>query len=184
MKAPRGKDELLVYLDFDAVLHHESVWWHPRRGIYLEAPEGHRLFQHVELLERTLSPYPQVKLVLSTSWVRMCGFSGARKRLSSGLQARVIGATYHSAMRYWGDAYAATPRGLQVLRDVERRQPADWLALDDEFQEWPSDYLDRLVKTHPERGLSEPSVLAEFEVKLARMCGRIHRTGDADANAR
>ena len=46
-KAPKGAGELIVYLDFDGVLHHENCLWHPKRGPYLEAP-----------LENVDEPYP------------------------------------------------------------------------------------------------------------------------------
>lgn len=72
MKTPAGQDEYVLYLDFDGVLHHEDCWWHPRKGPYLHQT-GYQLFQHVGLLEETLAPYPQVKIVLSTSWVRRVG---------------------------------------------------------------------------------------------------------------
>ena len=73
----------LLYLDFDGVLHHDEVYFHPRRGVYLNAPPEHRLFQHVGLLESALAPYPTLQIVLSTSWVRVFSFSGALKRLPS-----------------------------------------------------------------------------------------------------
>ena len=98
MKTAQGRGELLLYLDYDGVLHHEDVRWHPRRGVYLNAPPEFRLFQHAELLETLLAPHPDVSIVLSTSWVRVLGYSRSVKRLPPGLRERVIGATYHSNM--------------------------------------------------------------------------------------
>jgi len=56
----KGRGERLLYLDFDGVLHHENVLWHPRIGAYLSAPDGYVLLQHAELLKRMLALYPQV----------------------------------------------------------------------------------------------------------------------------
>lgn len=168
MKRPTGRGELVLYLDFDGVLHHENVHWHPRKGTYLDAPEGYSLFQHAALLETLLAPYPAVRIVLSTSWVRVFSYSRAAKRLTPALRARVIGATYHSTMR--AQDFAAMPRGYQVWDDVQRRQPRDWLALDDDAQDWPDWCRDRLVHTHEHAGLSEPAVHAELRDKLAAMC--------------
>jgi hypothetical protein len=37
MKKPAGEGALILYLDFDGVLHHENVLWHPRKGVYTDA---------------------------------------------------------------------------------------------------------------------------------------------------
>jgi len=62
----RGRSGLVLHLDFDGVLHHADVWWHPRRGTHIEVP-GHRRFEHIALLEDALTPFPKVAIVLSTS---------------------------------------------------------------------------------------------------------------------
>ena len=163
----KGTDGYILYLDFDGVLHHENCLWHPRRGAYLKAPPGYVLFQHAELLERTLAPYPGVQIVLSTSWVRQYGVTGSAKRLPPGLRQRVIAATYHSQMdEQW---FTAQPRGMQVLNDVRRRKPRAWLALDDDHVDWPLEYLDNYVCTDEHEGISAPAVLAQLERKLAQM---------------
>lgn len=168
MKTPRGRNELILYLDFDGVLHHENALWHPRKGAYLSAPPGYVLFQHVELLQQILAPYPEVRIVLSTSWVRAYGCYGAAKRLPPSLRSRVIGATFHSAMIE--QSFVDAPRGMQVWRDVQRRQPRDWIALDDDYLNWPGWCRDKFVRTHEFEGISAPDVEAEFRQKLALMC--------------
>lgn len=167
-KPPRGLNQLVLYLDFDGVLHHENAIWHPRRGVYLSAPPGYSLFQHVGLLDEILAPYPEVQIVLSTSWVRAYGCAKAAKRLPLSLQSRVIGATFHSQMidQYFVDA----PRGMQVWSDVLRRQPRDWLAIDDDYLHWPKWCLDKYVQTDEYEGISAPKVEAELRMKLALMC--------------
>lgn len=168
MNPPRGRNELVVYLDFDGVLHHENAMWHPRRGAYLDAPPGYVLFQHTGLLEEILAPYPAVKIVLSTSWVRAYGCARSAKRLPLAIRERVIGATFHSAMHE--PSFVSAPRGEQVFSDVLRRKPRDWLALDDDYLHWPASHLEKLIRTHEQEGLSAPDVQAEFRQKLARMC--------------
>jgi hypothetical protein len=165
----KGTDQLVLYLDFDGVLHHENCVWHPRRGAYLVAPERYRLFQHVELLEQMLEPYPQLQIVLSTSWVLRYGCSATTKRLPPALQSRVIGATFHSRhMR--DDDFLYLPRGRQVAEDVMRRRPLYWLALDDNEEGWPPEHLGKWVHTHMYEGISDPEVQAEFNQKLKEMC--------------
>ena len=165
-KLHRGRDESVLYLDFDGVLHHEDCWWHPRRGPYLRAGPEFTLFQHAPLLEELLSPYPNVKVILSTSWVRRYGVTHTAKQLPPGLRARVIAATFHTRMNE--AAFAEKPRGVQVLEDVARRRPANWLALDDDSNGWAEGAERHLVLTHPERGISEAGVLSALRVALQK----------------
>lgn len=165
----RGTGELLLYLDFDGVLHHENVLWHPKRGAYLSAPERYSLFQHAALLEQLLEPYPQLHIVLSTSWVRRYGCYATTKRLPSALAARVIGATFHSR-HMKDDEFMCLPRGQQVHEDVLRRRPRDWLALDDDAEGWPVEPAGKFVQTHMSEGISDPDVQTEFKRKLKEIC--------------
>lgn len=163
----KGTGELLLYLDFDGVLHHENVLWHSRVGAYLSAPDGYVLFQHAELLEKILEPYPQVQIVLSTSWVSRYGRTKSAKNLRPALRSRVVGATFHSRMNQ--DEFAVVPRGMQVWQDVVRRKPRAWLALDDNVEDWPAEHAAHVVRTHKHAGLSDPAVLVEFKLKLQEM---------------
>ena len=164
----KGTGELILYLDYDGVLHHENVLWHPKIGAYLSAPNGYVLFQHAELLEKLLAPYPQVQIVLSTSWVLEYSCSKAAKNLMPALRSRVIGATFNSNMSK--REFSELPRGLQVWSDVIKRKPRDWLAIDDANEAWPEHSLRNYVQTHKQDGISHPAVLAEFQEELGRMC--------------
>jgi hypothetical protein len=65
--------------------------------------------------------------------------------------------------------FQSLPRGVQVWGDVCRRQPAAWLALDDDDTGWPAVCRDHLVRTDPVLGLSAPAVLVELQARLAAM---------------
>jgi len=160
----KGQGGRLLYLDFDGVLHHENCFWHPRRGAYLVAPSGYTLFQHAPLLEKLLEPYPDIKIVLSTSWLRRYGYSATAKRLPQNLRARVIGATFHSRMDE--GYFADLPRGQQVFDDVLRRKPSAWLALDDNAEGWPDECLENFVRTHEEDGIGDPDTNARLVERL------------------
>jgi hypothetical protein len=168
---PRIRGGQVLYCDFDAVFHPQSVYVKPRVGPFLWNAPGHRLFEHVRLLESTLAPYPNVQIVLSTSWVRRYRGSIARvtRQFTPELRARVIGATFHSAMD--SATFAAVPRGMQIWSDVLRRRPNSWLAIDDDDEGWPGWCRDRLVRTDEMLGISEPSVLAELQSKLESTFG-------------
>jgi len=158
--------DLVVYLDFDGVLHDDAVYWSKQEGIHIRMP-GRSLFEWAPILELLLAPHPTVKIVLSTSWVRAKNFQFAKTKLPAGLQERVIGATFHRReMRKW--EFDNMPRGAQVVADVRRRRPAGWLAIDNDDQ-GPKDYLDHLVKTQDRLGLSDPNVQLEIQTRLARL---------------
>jgi hypothetical protein len=176
----------LLYLDYDGVLHPDDVRTH--NGVpYLSAPiPGASLFMWVPILEQVLDEHPTVRIVLSTSWVRVKSFSYARKRLSKVLQDKVVGATYHSNMhKYSGgwtgpydrqqgkNTFAQKPRYKQVLEDVYRRQRKvgdfHWVCLDDDLGDVP----DTDLRSHPNfvwtnfvTGLSDPKVVEELRRKL------------------
>lgn len=166
---PRHTGGHLLFLDYDGVLHPENVHLLHRRGPTLLDAPGHDLFENCALLEYVLTPYPDVHIVLSTSWVRRYRGSIVRvsRRLTPGLRARVIGATYHSGMD--PAQFAAAPRGMQIWSDVLRRKPEKWLALDDDWLHWPAWCRANLICTDPVLGISAPTVLADLKSKLAQM---------------
>lgn len=166
-KKPKGAGQLILYLDFDGVLHHENVRWHPKKGAYLNAPPRYKLFQHADLLVSLLEPYPDIKIVLSTSWVRTYGCANTAKRLPADLRHRVIGATFHSQM--YEQLFVDMPRGMQVWLDVVRRNPRDWFALDDDFLNWPAWCTDNFIQTHEHEGIGDPVVLTKIEKKLVTL---------------
>lgn len=157
----------VLYLDFDGVLHHGEVYWSPRKGPYIDPTVKQNLFAYTSLLEELLSPYPNLAIVLSTSWVLNYGCHGAAKRLPFSLRQRVIGATFHSQMRR--EDFDNASRGMQVWSDVYRRQPADWLALDDDYLQWPAWCRDKLIRTRPHLGLSCPETQELLRLKLLDM---------------
>lgn len=166
---PAGRNQDLMYLDFDGVLHHDSVFRSRARGIYLDAPASFKLFQHLPLLEHALAPYPDVQIVLSTTWVRVLAFSRAVRFLSPDIRSRVIGATFHSNMDV--DSFLKKSRGQQVLDDVLRRQPRTWLAVDNDDVDWPPEFIEQLIRTDDVHGLSPLSIQAEIQTKFRSAYG-------------
>lgn len=171
----------VLYLDLDGVCHHEAVYRHPRRGIYVhqgEAP-GRSLFEWAGHLEDALAPYPHVRIVLSTSWVRALGFSRTVKRLPMSLRERVVGATYHRRftdvtreLGYYGSG-SPSLRGQEVWADVQRRRPDAWVAIDDTDEGWVPQHRDKVVICDSSRGLSDPQTLERVREAFAREFGQL-----------
>jgi len=149
-----GHHHHLLYLDFDGVLHPSDVYRLRGVGPSLAASfvsRGHRLFEHAPRLVELLSPYPAVRIVLSTNWVYLLGYDRTRQYLPKGLRERVIGATYHS--RLPANDYELSSRGQQVWADVQRRLPSAWLSLDDDDELWPEPARHHWFKTSKDCGI-------------------------------
>lgn len=168
-QVPKGFGELVLFLDFDGVLHREQVLWHPKRGAFA-APPGFPLFEHAELLAKLLEPYPSVRIVLSTAWVRRYGCYRTTKLLPVDLRERVIGATHHSRMNQ--AEFVEKTRGQQVWEDVLRRRPRGWIALDDDPEGWELELRNHVVLTDERYGISSPETIASLTAHLERLHGR------------
>ena len=164
---------MILFLDFDGVLHPDDAYL--VRGRPVLRAEG-ALFMWAAPLAALLDAHPQVQIVLSTSWARELGFSRARRFLPEALRARVIGATWHSAMAYnnngdyrprdrdtWWDR---ATRYQQIRRYVDRVRLADWIAVDDNPEGWADADRDRLVLTSSDRGLDDAATMARLRELL------------------
>ena len=163
----------VLYLDFDGILHPADVRVTPeepmRPRIYERGrPTDKPLFQHQVLLEILLRPYPELRILLSTSWARTFGYEFAVNQLMPELRERVIGAAMTPAPVRWGviDIDA-------VARGLER-----WIALDDDRDGWPEEVRHLLVApTNPTFALAQPGVAQELTEKLEALCsGRSLKT--------
>jgi hypothetical protein len=158
-----------LYLDFDGVLHADSVY-NTRGRPELMAPGV--LFQHAHILEEALGYHPEVKIVLSTSWVGAFGFEVTLAYLSAGIRDRVVGHTHFELAAvdmYSTLRFSDLTRFQQIMAHVENSGITNWLALDDlhsQSQDWPSSHAQHLVLCHPDTGLSDPEVQAALNTAL------------------
>ncbi len=155
---------MIVFLDYDGVLHPDAVYRRLNGRIELRA--SGELFMWTSILIEAFSPYPDLRIVLSTSWVRELGFRRALRSLPADLAERVIGATWHSAMSRTSDgviAWDQQSRYDQISAYLGRQTVhAPWLAIDDDAIGWPSGRYQNLVHTDPMLGLSS----TESQVRL------------------
>jgi hypothetical protein len=161
----------VLYLDFDNVLHGDVLRFRTPPTLRPET-QGQDLFENAPILDRLLEPYPDLKVVLSTSWVRELGFSRAREALPASLQQRVIGATFHK--RYMRkDEFSQIARYHQIIADVERRRPSRWLAIDDDLDGWPEHALTNVVRMPRVLGLGDSAAALELERRLGKVFGEL-----------
>lgn len=157
----------ICYLDYDAVLHDGNVLRNRARGMYITTPDRH-FFEWMPILVDLLAPFPDLKIVLSTTWVRELGFDAARQELAPALRERVIGSTFLHPKIIKAE-FDTMARGMQILGDAQRRKPAHWFALDDDAFGWPVRYRANLIQTTDQLGMTDPAVQEQVRQKLVEM---------------
>jgi hypothetical protein len=157
----------ICYLDYDAVLHDGNVLRNRTKGMTIKTP-GRTFFEWMPILDDLLAPYPDLKIVLSTTWVRELGFNETKHELSASLKDRVIGSTFLHPKIVKAE-FDIIPRGMQIWGDVERRKPTHWFALDDDAFGWPVWCKDHLIQTNDQLGLSDPAVQERIRQRLAEI---------------
>ena len=148
---------MIIYLDYDGVLHADEAY-RTKRGVELRG--GGQLFEHAGILIDALAPYPDARIILSTSWVRELGFDRARSYLPDDLARLVIGSTYHSKMESDDDFRSNMQWGMmtrheQIYSHAARHQIRHWFAIDDDHADWPDIQFDQLVATKGKLGLND-----------------------------
>lgn len=164
---------MLLFLDYDGVLHPDAAYLIGGRPVLKSDGE---LFMWAPVLVDLLQPYPELKIVLSTSWVRVLGYSRARDYLPQAIREKVIGGTWHSAMRRHAEGshrtdaswFTESSRYQQISRYISRadRSAGAWLAIDDDSEGWPDAQRERLVETNGKTGLSSSLAQSELQSKL------------------
>lgn len=111
--------ELILFLDFDGVLHPEGV--------------GEDLhFVHLTNLEAVLREFPSVQVVVSSAWRLDMPLEELQQKFSQDIRARVIGVT--PTLPYLEAKYGQRQRECELwLRETYPAGVATprWLALDD-----------------------------------------------------
>jgi hypothetical protein len=118
---PADGGTMILFLDFDGVLHEDPCF------------DEARLFARAPDLVQALAPFPEVRIVLSTSWRSQRTVAELKQPLPEALNRRVIDATPLATS-------ADTPAALRPFRRhaecatwlrAQGHEQTPWLALDD-----------------------------------------------------
>jgi hypothetical protein len=147
---------VIVFLDFDGVLHPDPC------------TEPARLFENAPRLAKAIGDFPEVGLVLSTSWRQAKPYEQLLAALPSRLQQRIIGLTPNFSDFAPCASLIPYPREAECMRWLEqnRLQGEDWLALDDR-PSWFTPYCENLIACHPQSGF-DVAVSARLQGALQR----------------
>jgi hypothetical protein len=143
---------IYVFLDFDGVLLPT-----PRPGAGVPPrpwadPAPHCDWSLVQPLAKALARYQEIHLVVSSTWRQFYKIDELQRILEP---LRVAGITGHSQ----GSRY-------EEIRAYMYKKREQWLALDDDDQDWADDERWRLIKCDEHVGLNDPSRLEELVAKI------------------
>ena len=168
----------LLFLDFDGVFHHESVTLkhcHPTARRYLKPAEskylthdgklakGESLFEHADRLADILTPFPHVKVVITSSWREHFRPDKIASFLPKTLANRIIG---HTPVC---DKFGGVGSRLsEILAYIEGNGLAGqpWIALDDQaqlFWDATENPPPNLIITNAYTGITDLNVLELIE---------------------
>jgi hypothetical protein len=136
-KPPSGRR--VLFLDFDGVLHPGP----PPLGPGGDQPTiVTKHFGWLPTLLRTLTPFPDVKVVVHSTW-RLCYDESELWEILSELGGRYLGATPA------GERYASILQWLEANPDV-----TSYRILDDEPDEFPQPLPEQLIVCDPTQGVT------------------------------
>lgn len=154
-----------VFVDFDGTLHVGNAYIDDANEITLDT--GRPLLEFAHLLAALLAPYPNVKIVLTTSWTRRLPVERVIAYLPPKLRTRVVGTT--SGIR---------PRRSYVLDGTERthviasyaygKRLKHWLAIDDavfcaeRFGREPGELVEHFLLLDSSKGICDRRVLSRI----------------------
>jgi len=149
-----------LFLDIDGVLHPFGTPVLSGAGYTKwDLPE---IFLWRPLLEAALEPFPDVAIVISSSWRAMYDDGDLRNRvLGPRLANRFAGST--------GDESGLT-RAEEILEYVDMRELRHWIALDDDETVKHAEREERrFVWCPPDRGIAHPTALMRLRMRLQQM---------------
>lgn len=165
---------MILFLDFDGVLHPISSRIVRREAgtlIIEQDPAGEPLFCRVPLLAAVLRDFPEVRIVLSTSWTRYVPNAALLEPLED-LADRVIGSL---------SPYERGTRYDRAKTFIEPFEGEPWIALEDDRRNFPE--TAPVVWTDSSTGLTIRDLallrmrLAEAETEPASQADRVKERG-------
>ncbi|MEI7298213.1 HAD domain-containing protein [Paraburkholderia tropica] len=162
-----------LLVDFDGTLHSGNAYIDDAGEITLDT--GRPLLEYAPLLVELLAPYPQVEIVLTTSWARRLPEERVVAYLPPELRSRVVGTTS-----------STKPRRSYVLDGTERtdvirsyaygKRLKHWLAIDDavfgaeRFERVPGELSKHLLLLDSTKGIRDDDALK----RIARWLSEVH----------
>lgn len=151
---------MILFLDFDGVLHP----WDPKTQL-----SEQQMFSLKPLLENTLRTFPNVEIVITSSWRQKYSLEKLRHLFSPEFSQRIIGVTPPSRRDKRG-RYPNGCRSQEILQWLyqNRRNVDQWLALDDLEWMFEPSLRHRLILCDSAIGLTDQKI-NELEQRLTEL---------------
>lgn len=111
---------MLIFLDIDGVLHPQNPF----------EPLGELAFCHLPRFEKVVRDYPNIEVVISSTWRENRTLSQLRSLFANDIASRIIGTTPITPSI---GRYQPTLREREILNwlTTAKREAESWIALDD-----------------------------------------------------
>ena len=153
-----------LYLNFGGVLNCGHGLLDENGNITLDS--GRPLLEYAPYLADVLTPFPQVQIILTTSWLQSLGAGKTIALLPDQLRRRVVGTTLGTPPRL-SEISNGSAKAMTVIRHAVKHGLTTWLALDDEAWGMPSDFEQHFLHTDPETALGAPEARKQLREWLA-----------------
>ncbi|NUY35951.1 hypothetical protein F0160_37220 [Paraburkholderia sp. JPY303] len=117
-----------LFVDYDGTLHRGHALLDEGGQVSLDT--GNPMFEFAPLLVDLLEPYPEVEIVLTTSWLDTLPVERVVSYLPLPLAKRVVGTTHGIKPRF-GYLQDGSARTYIIRSYVFGRRLKNWLAIDD-----------------------------------------------------
>lgn len=140
---------MLIFLNFDGVLHPNAVRFEKKINPVLDAPR-HYLFESTDALVEVIENFPALRLVLNTWWTYFLGFDESLRRLPKTLSSRVIGSTLQHV-----SCYQDLPHRIAIATKAVSNVTEPVLILDHIDARYPEHVLHIALLLEPQIGLAD-----------------------------
>ncbi len=151
---------MIIFLDFDGVLHP----WEPKTQL-----NEKQMFSSKPLLENTLRSFPNVEIVITSSWRQKYPLEKLRRLFSPEFAQRIIGVTPPTRRDERG-RYPNGCRGQEILQWLyqNHRNVDQWIALDDLEWMFEPSLRSHLVLCDSSTGLTDQKI-NELEQRIKEL---------------
>ncbi|TDN62435.1 HAD domain-containing protein [Paraburkholderia sp. BL10I2N1] len=157
---------MLIFLNFDGVLHPNAVRFEKKINPALDAPR-HRLFESNDALAEVVANFTDLRLVLNTWWTYFLGFDESLRRLPKTLASRVSGSTLQHA-----SFYQNLPHRIAIATEAVRNVAEPVLILDHADARYPAHILHVTLLLEPQIGLADSRAVQALHRLVSRATER------------
>jgi hypothetical protein len=167
-----------MFVDFDGTLHVGNAYIDKNNEITLDS--GRTLLEFAPLLAELLAPYPDVEIVLTTSWARRLPEERVIAYLPLELRRRVVGTTRTIKLRR-SYVLDGTERTDIIRSYAYGKRLKHWLAIDDavfgaeRFGREPGELVEHFLLLDSRSGISNSNALS----RIAKWLTEVHAARDS-----